>query len=159
MTLTLDLARSDLLVDAELTRFADEQPSAARSSSPSHSPGNPRRRFVVSPASLARAAENGLSPALLAHWYVKRTGAEMPPAVRLCSWRRAGPGPLTAHRPLILHAPSAHWLDGLLQHPATCDHLGERLGPTTAVIPEESLDAFRRALTRLGLFLEVEPRR
>ena len=84
VTLTLDLARSDLLIDAELSRFADEQPSAGHLvASPSDSPGNPRRRFLVSPASLARAAENGLSPALLAHWYMKRTGAETPPAVRL----------------------------------------------------------------------------
>ena len=143
-------------------RFADEQPSAATSASasPSDSPGNPRRRFLVSPESLARAAENGLSPALSAHWYVKRTGAETPPAVRLLLLAASGrPAPLTARRPLILHAPSAQWLDGLLQHPATCDHLGERLGPTTAVIPDESLEAFRHALTGLGLFLEVEPRR
>ncbi len=159
VTLTLDLARSDLLIDAELTRFAVEQPSGATSASSSDSPGNPRRRFVVSPASLARAAENGLSPALLAHWYVKRTGAETPPAVRLLLLAASGrPTPLTAQRPLVLHAPSAQWLDGLLQHPATCNHLGERLGPTTAVIPDESLEAFRRALKDLGLFLEVEPR-
>jgi hypothetical protein len=162
VTLSLDLARSDLLIDAELSRFADEQPSAATSASStsSDSPGNPRRRFLVSPESLARAAENGLSPALLAHWYVKRTGAEIPPAVRLLLLAASGrPAPLMAQRPLILHAPSAQWLDGLLQHPATCDYLGERLGPTTAVIPDELLDAFRKALTSLGLFLEVEARR
>jgi hypothetical protein len=162
VTLTLDLARSDLLIDAELTRFAVEQPSAATSASApsSDSPGNPRRRFLVSPESLARAAENGLSPALLAHWYAKRTGAEMPPAVRLLLLAASGrPAPLEARRPLILHAPSAQWLDGLLQHPATRSHLGERLGPTTAIIPDESLEAFRLALTGLGLFLEVEPRR
>ncbi len=162
VTLTLDLARSDLLIDAELSRFTVEQPSASTSSSasPSESPGNPRRRFLVSPATLARAAENGLSPALLAHWYMKRTGAETPPAVRLLLLAASGrTPPLTARRPLILHAPSAQWLDGLLQHPATSAHLGERLGPTTAVVPDESLEAFRRALTGLGLSLDVEPRR
>jgi hypothetical protein len=162
VTLTLDLARSDLLIDAELTRFAVEQPpeSTSTSGSTSESPGNPRRRFVVSRESLARAAENGLSPALLAHWYVKRTGAETPPAVRLLLLAAAGrPAPFRAERPLILHTPSAQWLDGLLQHPATRDYLGERLGPTTAIIPDELLEGFRRALSGLGLFLEIEPRR
>ncbi len=141
VTLTLDLARSDLLIDAELSRFADEQPIEPRPASlpGSGSPGNPRRRFLVSPASLARAAENGLSPAILAHWYMKRTGAEMPPAVRLLLLAASGrPAPLAAHRPLILRAPSMQWLDGLMQHPATRDYMGERLGPTAVIIPEEA---------------------
>ena len=56
MTLTLDLARSDLLVDAELARFADERAAAPGRES---TPANPRRRFVVSAASLARAAATG----------------------------------------------------------------------------------------------------
>jgi hypothetical protein len=161
VTLTLDLARSDLLIDAELARFADELPPAAASAPAAgqDSPGNPRRRFVVSPASLARAAENGYSPALLAHWYVKRTGAEMPPAVRLLLLAEHGRStPLTAHRPLVLQVPSAQWLDGLLQHPATRDYLGERLGPTTVIIPDELIVPFRRALEGLGLGLEVEAR-
>jgi hypothetical protein len=161
VTLSLDLARSDLLVDAELSRFADERASTPGSLLPEErdSPGNPRRRFVVSPASLARAAENGFSPALLAHWYVRRTSSEMPPAVRLllaaASPRQA---PLVARRPLILQAPSAQWLDGLLQHPATRPHLGPRLGPTTAIIPDLAVAPFRRALESLGLALEIEPR-
>jgi hypothetical protein len=155
VTLTLDLARSDLLIDAELARFADE-------AAPDHgrtAPGNPRRRFVVSRASLARAAENGFSPALLAHWYVKRTGAEIPPAVRLLLLAASGrPAPLEARRPLVLETPAAHWLDGLLQHPATRDYLGPRLGPTSVIIPEEQLASLRRAIAELGLDLEIEHR-
>jgi hypothetical protein len=152
VTLTLDLARSDLLIDAELARFADLlAPAPGRDS-----PGNPRRRFAVSPESLARAAENGFSPALLAHWYVKRTGGEIPPAVRLLLLAASGrTAPLEAHRPLILEAPAEHWIDGLLQHPATRDLLGPRLGPTTVIIPDESLKSFRRALEVLGLSLDV----
>src|SRR5262249_4478951 len=69
VSLTLDLARSDLLIDAELARLADEQPIAA---------GSPRRRFVVTARSLARAAEQGLSATALGSWYQRRTGAEMP---------------------------------------------------------------------------------
>jgi hypothetical protein len=162
VSLGLDLARSDLLIDAELERLAEEQPSPHRASG-SSAPGNPRRRFLVTPASLARALEQGMTPALLAHWYVKRTGAEMPPAVRLllmaASTRAQGePSPLSARRILILKTPSSQWLDGLLQHPTTRDYLGERLGPTAAIIPDVMLGPFRRALAALGLALEAESR-
>jgi hypothetical protein len=113
---------------------------------------------VVSPESLARAAENGFTPALLTHWYVKRTGVEIPPAVRLLLLAEHGrPAPLEVHRPLVLQVPKAYWLDGLLQHPATRDYLGQRLGPTTVIIEGERLAPFRLALESLGLALEVEP--
>jgi hypothetical protein len=152
VTLTLDLARSDLLVDAELARFADEQAGTAQPWPP-----GPRRRFVVSSDSLARGAESGLTPALLAHWFRRRTGGEIPPAIRLLLAARASRvAPLTTSRPLVLHAPSSETLDGLAQHPATRDLLGERLGPTSAVIPDEALGPFRRALERLGLSLDDE---
>ncbi|MHC5543744.1 helicase-associated domain-containing protein, partial [Singulisphaera rosea] len=79
VTLSLDLGRSDLLVDAELVRFSDEQELGMSQGAP----GNPRRRFRVSAESLARASENGLTASLLSNWYVRRTGGEIPPAVRL----------------------------------------------------------------------------
>jgi hypothetical protein len=153
VTYTIHLAPTHHLIYADLSRFAYEAPTTPGS------PANPRRRFVVSPASLARASDNGFSPALLAHWYVKRTGAEMPPAVRLLLMAAGGrPSGLSARRPLVLEAPSPQWLDGLLQHPATRRLLAERLGPTAVVIPEDSLDAFRRALLGLGLSVELEPK-
>ncbi len=153
VTLTLDLARSDLLVDAELARFTDEEP--ADPSRPSSK--GPRRRFVVSAESLARAAESGLSPALLAHWFARRTGGEIPPAIRLILAARSTRLPtLTTSRPLVLHAPSAEILDGLAQHPETRAYLGDRLGPTSVVIPDAALGPFRLALERLGLSLDPE---
>jgi hypothetical protein len=152
VTITLDLARSDLLVDAELSRFADEQPPA---SGHGESSAGPRRRFVVSAASLARAAENGLGMPYLSLWYDKRTNAEMPPAVRLLLLAQtAKVPPLETSRPLLLHTPSADLLDGLTQYPATAPLLGDRLGPTTIVVPEESRDALKRALAELGLVLD-----
>ena len=52
VTLALDPARSDLLVDAELARFADEQPAhRAGAAEPA------RRRFAVTAASLRRGLE------------------------------------------------------------------------------------------------------
>ena len=153
VSLSLDLARSDLLVDAELARFTDEQP--ADPGRPSLT--GPRRRFLVSSASLARAAESGLTPALLSHWFQRRTGGDIPPALRLVlAARSSRVPPLTTSRPLVLHAPSAETLDGLAQHPETRDLLGDRLGPTSVVIPDASLGPLRLALERLGLGLDVE---
>ncbi len=151
VTLTVDLARSDLLIDAELARFADEQPGG----SIRPSPAGPRRRFVISAESLARATESGMTPALFAHWFQRRTGGEVPPAVRLILLARSSRvPPLTTSRPLVLHAPSAETLDGLAQHPETRDLLGDRLGPTSIVIPDMLFDLFREALERLGLSLD-----
>jgi hypothetical protein len=124
----------------------------------STAPGNPRRRFLVTAGSLARAVEYGLTPASLAQWFVRRTGAEIPPAVRLlllAAGSASQPAPLAGGRVLVLRAPSAQWLDGLVQHPATRDFLGERLGPTAVIIPDAALGAFRRALEGLGLALDL----
>lgn len=148
VTLSLDLSRSDLLVDAELVRFADELPLDPATGTP----GNPRRRFVITPASIARGIENGMSAATLSHWFTRRTDADIPPAVRLlllASQSRVPP--FATNRPLVLHARSAELIDGLVQHPSTRIHLGERLGPTSVVVPDDELEAFRVALDRLGL--------
>ena len=58
VSMALDPARSDLMVDAELGRFADELPaSQAGAWAKSADPG--RRRFVVTAASLRRGIEPG----------------------------------------------------------------------------------------------------
>ncbi|MHC5543917.1 helicase-associated domain-containing protein, partial [Singulisphaera rosea] len=60
-------------------------------------------------------------------------------------------------RPLILHVPTPAVLDGLVQHPETRDYLGERLGPTSVVLPDQTLPSFRRVLESLGLTLGDPP--
>lgn len=154
VTLTLDPARSDLLVDAELARFADEEPVRPRGAA-----GDPRRRFVVTAASLTRASEAGMSASQLSFTFTRRTGADVSAAVRLMLFAAgAHVAPLATARPLLLQTPSVDVLDGLTQHPETRDHLGDRLGPTTVVIPDESLAALERALDRIGLRLRVPDR-
>jgi hypothetical protein len=151
ITLTLDLARSDLLVDAELARFTEELPtvSVARATE------NPRRRFRVTRASLARAAEAGLTAASLAQWFLSRTAAAIPPSVRMMLLASASRVPtLQTERPLVLHAPTAEILDGLLQHPDTKRLFGDRLGPTAVIVPDEFAEALDHALTALGLTIE-----
>jgi hypothetical protein len=156
VTLSLDLGRSDLLVDAELVRFADEQRLRSRPDGTS----SPRRLFVVSPASLARAAENGLTVSQMSRWFLQRTGSEMPSAIRLLL-HAATPGisAFPARRPIVMTVPTEELLDGLMQHPSTGPHLGDRLGPTTAIIPEDDFEPLRKALAELGLILGDPPRR
>ena len=141
VTLGLDLGRSDLLVDAELSRFADELP-----------PAGARRHFRVSPESLARATESGLTVPYLTRWFHQRAGAGLPAAIRLLLHAAAPEGePIAATRPLLLTVPSESLLDGLLQHPATSPYLGDRLGPTAVVVVEELWPRLREVLSGLGL--------
>ncbi|SIO06935.1 Helicase conserved C-terminal domain-containing protein [Singulisphaera sp. GP187] len=104
VTLSLDLSRSDLLVDAELVRFADELPLDPATGTP----GNPRRRFVISPASIARGAANGMTSSTLSHWFARRTDVDTPPPSAYFFWRissaslrstRAAPSSSTPPRP------------------------------------------------------------
>ena len=60
---------------------------------------------------------------------------------------------LTTSRPLVLNTPTAEVLDGLCQHPETRNWVGTRLGPTSAIIPDDFLPRFREGLQRLGLSL------
>jgi hypothetical protein len=156
VTLSLDLGRSDLLVDAELVRFADEHRQRSRPESSS----TPRRYFTVSPASLARAAENGLTMAQMARWFLQRTGHAMPSAIRLLL-HAATPGisAFPTRRPIVMTVPSEELLDGLMQHPSTGPHLGDRLGPTTAIIPDDDFEPLHKALAELGLKLGEPPSR
>ena len=68
VTLTIDAAQADLLLEAEIGRFADPDPTAP--------PGV--RRFRVSPPSLRRAAEQGYAVADIDTWFAERTGVPEP---------------------------------------------------------------------------------
>jgi len=155
VSLVLDPARSDLLVDAELTRFADEQAVSppTRGASSESSP----RRFVVTAASLRRGLSRGLSPPQLAEWYERRTGGAIPSAVRLLLAPRTERIPLLKpRRLLVLDLPSVELLDGLLQHPVSSPWLGDRLGPKSVVIADDHLAPLQKALQELGIHLEAE---
>ena len=147
VTLALNLSRSDLFIDAELLRMAEEIPS-------SRAGGPPSRSFRITAGSLRAAVEDGLTPASLGRWFEQRVGAEMPPAVRLLL-HAAGPSPKAPRigRPTVLTSPTVDLLDGLLQHPSTRHFLGERLGPTAVIVPDDRLEPLRKALAAFGLDL------
>jgi Helicase conserved C-terminal domain len=151
VTLALDPTRSDLLIDAELCRIADELPTA-RNSSRAMTPGPSSRRYIVSAGSMARAAGLGMNSGQIAEWFLRRTGAPPSPAIRLLFKTTASaPTALKARRMLVLFTPAAELADGLLQHPSTRDFLGDRLGPTTLVVPEDKLEKLQSVLKELGL--------
>jgi hypothetical protein len=151
VSMALDPARSDLLIDAELARFADELPAHGRAVEPA------RRRFVVTSASLRRGLDRGLTPQDLADWYARRTGGDIPPAVRLLLTPTGSRVPtLKAARMLVLTLPNPELLDGLLQHPATSPWLGDRLGPTAVAIADDHLEPLRKTLKELGIGVKAE---
>ncbi len=151
VTLELDPTRSDLLIDAELCRIADELPTA-RNPARSTASSTPLRRYIVSAGSMARAAALGISHGQIVEWFLRRTGAPPSPAIRLLFKSTAEqPIALQARRMLVLFTPTAELADGLLQHPATRDFLGDRLGPTAVALPEDLLEKFQGVLKDLGL--------
>ncbi len=155
VTLALDPTRSDLLIDPELARIADELPRA----NPGRvlDSGPLARRYVVSATSIARATDLGVTPAQIADWFVRRTGSAPSPAIKLLlGSNSSSPRILKARRTLVLHVTSAELLDGLLQHPATRPFLGDRLGPTTVAMADEHLGALRTVLNDLGVELDLE---
>ena len=153
VTLSLDPSRSDLLVEAELSRFADLLPP--QYAERQHGAGQELRQFLVTPASLRRGMARGISSSQLAEWYTRRTGGEVPPAVRLLLLAKASRVPsLKAARLLVIELPNADLLDGLLQHPSTSPLLGKRLGPSAVVIAENHLPSLQKALKDLSIDLQ-----
>jgi hypothetical protein len=141
VTLTIDLARSDLLLETELPRFAVPVERAT---------ANGRRQFRLTPESLAAAREGGLSIQALETWFLQRTGVPLSPAARLLL---SGPllPPSVLRRHLVLHLPAPEVADGLLQWPQTRGLIAERLGPTALAVLEEKVDRLREQLVLLGL--------
>src|SRR5262249_8047813 len=74
VTLTVDLAKWDLLLETEAPRFAEPVPSPSP---------NGRRQYRITPASLAAAREGGWSLPMLEQWFQQRAGEVLPPAARL----------------------------------------------------------------------------
>jgi hypothetical protein len=146
VTLAVDLARSDLLLESEVLRFAE---LAERE-------GVTGRRFYrLTPASVAAGRANGVTLPGLEAWFGQRTGRPLSPAGRLLL---SGPelGALPLRRLLVLHAPSEEVADGLEQWPGTRALIEARLGPTALVVAEENIAALRERFAGLGVTLEID---
>jgi hypothetical protein len=143
VTLTIDLSRSDLLLETELPRFAVplERPLA-----------NGRRQYRLTPASLTAARESGLGVPQLETWFAQRAGGPLSPAARLLLAGAQAPSP-QVKRHLVLHVASAELADGLTQWPETRELIDERLGPTALAVAEQNAGRLRDTLRRLGMAL------
>ncbi len=140
VTLTVDPAQSDLLLEAEIGRLAD--PVA----------GDPPgvRRFRLTPESLRRATATGYTLSDLDAWFLARSGRPLPPAGRLFVLGPQLPPP-TAGRHLVVHLPTAEIADGLLQWPTTAELVESRLGPTAVTVAEADLPRLKEVLAGLGI--------
>ncbi len=141
VTLEIDAARSDLLVEREVDRFADPLPGSGNGD---------RRRYRVTPASLARAARLGLRPAYLAEWFRLRAGRGLPSSVQLML-QATSRAPIRMAHTVVLEVPSEAVADGIMQHPLTRPHIASRLGPTALAVAPDKIEACERAFRELGI--------
>jgi hypothetical protein len=145
VTLHVDLARSDLLLDTEMLRIAEPLAGAA---------SGPRRSYRLTPESLARARAQGLNLAQLETWFRERTGRSISPAARLLH-SAAEVGALNVERLLVLQAAQAELADGLLQWPTTASLIRRRLGPTALVVAEEDVPVLQARCAEIGIELRT----
>lgn len=142
VTLTVDAAQADLLLEAEIGRYADPLPSEIPTV----------RRFQLSPQSLRRAADLGLSITEIDSWFVERTGFPLSPAGRLFLLGKQLPPP-TAARKLVVQFPTPEIADGVMQWPESRRLVAERLGPMAIAIEEEAFEPLRAVMAELGVIL------
>ena len=146
MTLGVDLARSDLLLETELLRFAEptQQTNAAG-----------KRLYRVTPVSILTARQQGATLSYLQTWFVQRTGLPISAAVQLLM---TGPevAPVELRRQLVLHVGNEHLADGLQQWPGTRDLIAGRLGPAVLVVEEKDVPALTDRLKELGVKVMFE---
>jgi hypothetical protein len=146
VTLQLDLNRSDLLLESEVRRFADEvdfQPQAGK------------RIFRLTPSSLARGEDCGLTIDALESWFLNRCGQPLSAAGRLLLASEQAP-PSHVRRLTVLQVADESLAAGLMQWPETRELIAEQLGPTTLVVVEEVLPALQEKLSLLRMRLAFD---
>jgi hypothetical protein len=143
VTLSVDVARSDLLLEIQLRRFAEllDGPGA-----------NGKQRYRLTPASLGGSRDSGLGVPELDDWFMQRSGQPLSPAARLLLKGFQIPPPVLCAQ-LVLHVATPELAEGLLQWPSTRGLIRERLGPTALVIAEEDVGLLRAQLAVLGVNL------
>ncbi len=142
VTISIDLARSDLLLETEVPRFAERLDNSASG----------RRQYRLTPASLSAGRSMGLTLAALETWFHQRAGQPLPAAARLLMTAGQVEAPrLQTH--LVLHVAAEELADGLQQWPQTRELIEQRLGPTALVVAEENLTVLSERLHAAGFAL------
>jgi hypothetical protein len=148
VTLTVDVTRSDLLLESELSRFTEavDRPG-----------GNGRWRYRLTPSSMQAARDGGMNAPSLETWFQQRTGQSAPPAALLLLTADQEARP-TLRRHLVLEVASEAAADGLMQWPPSRALITTRLGPTTLSVPEAEIEKLRELLRQIGVDLQPEAR-
>ena len=146
VTLTIDTASADLLLEAEIARLADPDPADTSAV----------RRFVLTPQSMRRAMEQGLSLHDIDVWFHERTGDMLTAAGRLFLQGPQQAQPTCAQLLVVRFATSA-LTDGIMQWPATSILVQARLGPMVVTIDRADLESFRYVLGGVAIELMMLP--
>jgi hypothetical protein len=144
VSLCIDLARSDLMVETEAQRFAEPTDTAV---------GNSRRQYRMTLTSLRAGRAGGLSLQALENWCFQRSGQELSAAARLL-WNGADTPAVSFHRRLVLSVATEEVADGLMQWPETRGFVQERLGPTSLAVDESAAEPLQARLRDLGVEIQ-----
>lgn len=143
VTLTIDAAKADLLVETEVQRFGQLVSTS----------GAETRVYRLTPESVSRARSTGLSLKYLEDWFPQRTGQDLSPAARVLYSGGDVPAARLS-RLVVLEVASPVMAEGLLQWPGTRDLIAARLGPVALAVPEAAIGELRVQLRILRVGLE-----
>jgi Helicase conserved C-terminal domain len=146
VSLIVDLARSDLLLETELLRFAE---TSTRSAAPG------KKHYKMTANSLRTARQQGMTWAVLEAWFEQRTGMPGSPAAKFL-FGSTDVLPIEFRRQIVLHVAAVETADGLLQWPGTQTYLQGRLGPTALVVAENDVEPLAGVLRELGIAVRFE---
>jgi hypothetical protein len=139
VTFAVDLAASDLLLEAELSRLAEPVPT-----------DGPERRYRITPETARTVRESGMTLADLDQWSTARAGGPLSASARLLF--AGSPGVVgEVQKRIVLTLPSEAVTDGVCQWPPTADLLDDRLGPTAVSVPEDHVEELLARLAAVGL--------
>jgi len=141
VTLSVDLSKSDLLLETELPRFAELLDRSTVAG---------RRQYRLTPASLSIGRAGGLMLSTLESWFHQRAGQPLSAAARLLMVAGQVDPPFF-RRYLVLHLATAELADGVVQWPETRAFIESRLGPTALVVSEENAPQLRERLEKAGI--------
>ncbi len=140
ITLRVDTAQADLLLETEITRIAELRVEQSGS----------YRQFEVTPPKLCSALAGGWNLAEIETWFFNRTGHEMPASSKLFAIA-SSMNPIEAQRRIVLELPSEALTNGIVQWPVSSEHIADRLGPTMLAVDDDKLDVLRQVLGTIGL--------
>ena len=144
VTLAVDLARSDLLLETQMQRFAEPVDGITVQG---------HRRYRLTPGSLEAARKTGLDVKDLDEWFVQRTGSSLTAAGRLLL-QGSTTSKVNLRQRLVLDVGSETVADGLLQWPQTRSLIEERLGTTTLAISADQWPELRNRMQALGIQIQ-----